>query len=295
MSSKALLTSLKPWKTDLGVVLPVIGPAFRIGVQPLEADDWLVISDRLAAYRAEKAALIAIKQDEVFAAEPETLAAQHEVLERVTSYASHHLGFDIPPCPEDEPPLQFAARHIEDDLVLMRKGQTDWRLAAGSLCFPSSWRLRDKFGHPMDIVHGTVPGFGTGTRNAAIIARMFDALPIDKPVIRANWSIYPDNALHHPSSHGETSGGFEVSRPIIEQGFFRSERQTLTKLPRSGDIVFTIRIGIETLAETVIRGDGSKLASALRLMTDDERHYKGMLGVADRLADELDQAQGFLE
>lgn len=279
----------------MSIVLPVIGPAFRIGVQPLEADDWLVVSDQLAAYRAEKATLIAMKQDEVFAAEPETLAAQTEVLERVADYTSQHLGFVIPQCPDGEPPLQFAARHIEDDLVLMRKGETGWRLAAGSLCFPSSWRLRDKFGHPMDVVHGTVPGFGTGTRNATIIARMFDALPVDRPVIRANWSIYPDNALHHPSSHGETSGGFDVGRPIIDQGFFRSERQTLTKLPQSGDIVFTIRIGIETLAETLARGDGPTLASALRLMTAEERHYKGMLDVADRLAEELDVAPVFAE
>lgn len=272
----------------MGVVLPVIGPAFRIGVQPLEAENWLVTSDQLAAYRAEKAELIAHKFDEVFAAEPDTHDAQVETLERISAFTSAKLGFEIPPCPKDEPPLQHAARHIEDDLVLMRNGETGWRLVAGSLCFPSSWRLRDKFGHPMHIVHGTVPGFGTGTRNATIIARMFDTLALDTPVIRANWSIYPDNALHHPGSHGEPIREFELDKPIIYQGYFRSERQTLTKLPKSGDILFTIRIGIEPLSETVARGDALKLASALRLMNEDERRYKGMLQAADRLADELE-------
>jgi dimethylamine monooxygenase subunit A len=172
----------------------------------------------------------------------------------------------------------------------MRKGKSGWRLAAGSLCFPSSWRLRDKFGHPLDVVHGTVPGFGTGTRNATIIARMFDTLAVDTPVIRSNWSIYPDNALHHPGTHGEPIREFEFDRPIINQGYFRSERQTLTKLPKSGDILFTIRIGVEPLMQTVARGDAQKLASALRLMNEDERLYKGMLQAADRLADELENA-----
>ncbi len=274
----------------MGIVLPVIGPAFRIGVQPLEAENWLVVSDQLAAYCAEKASLITTKFDEVFAAEPETLGAQTETLERIFAFTSSKLGFEIPRCPAGEPPLQHAARYIEDDLVLMRKGDTGWRLAAGSLCFPSSWRLRDKFGHPMHIVHDTVPGFGNGTRNAAIIARMFDTLAIDKPVIRANWSIYPDNALHHPGSHGEPIREFELDNPIINQGYFRSERQTLTKLPTSGDILFTIRIGVEPLTQTVARGDALKLAAALRQMNEDERRYKGMLQAADRLADELEKA-----
>jgi dimethylamine monooxygenase subunit A len=274
----------------LGLVLPVIGPAFRIGVQPLPAEEWLVVSDHLAAYRTEKADLIKTKFYEVFAAEPDTLLSQTETLERISSFTSSRLGFEIPPCPADEPPLQHAARHIEDDLVLMRQGDTGWRLAAGSLCFPSSWRLRDKFGQPMHIVHGTVPGFGTGTRNATIIARMFDALAVDTPVIRTNWSIYPDDALHHPGTHGEPIREFELDRPIISQGYFRSERQTLTKLPNSGDILFTIRIGVEPLHQTVARGDALILASVLRQMNQEERRYKGMLKAADRLADELETA-----
>jgi dimethylamine monooxygenase subunit A len=234
---------------------------------------------------------MAEKSFDVFAAEDDTQDAQAEALERIGGFASSKLGFAIPPCPTDEPPLQHAARHVEDDLVLMRRGETGWRLAAGSLCFPSSWRLREKFGHPLDVVHGTVPGFGTGTRNAALIARMFENLAPGMPVIRANWSIYPDADLHHPSSHGEPVRVFDTSRPIMEQGFFRSERQTLTKLPASGDILFTIRIGVEPLTETTRRGDGLKLADALAMMTPDERNYKGMTQALEPLIAELRAAR----
>lgn len=271
----------------MGVILPVIGPAFRIGVQPLAPGEWLVVSDLLDAYRAEKAGLIAAKPFEVFAAEDGTEAAQQEALARVAAFCSSRLGFEIPPCPPGEPALQHAARFIEDDLVLMRRGESGWRLAAGSLCFPSSWRLREKFGLPLDMVHGPVPAFGTGTRNANIIARMFDALQPDAPVIRANWSIYPDDALHHPSSEGEHVRRFDAARPIIAQGFFRSERQTLVKLPVSGDILFTIRIGVEPLARLVSRGEGPALAAVLEALSPEEQVYKGMTVALPRLVEEL--------
>ncbi|MCU0831981.1 MAG: DUF3445 domain-containing protein [Rhizobiaceae bacterium] len=272
-------------------VLPVVGPAFRIGVQPLDETHWLVVSNALEAYRAEKAHLMASLPNEVFAAEPDSWDAQAEALSQVAGFTQARLGFVIPPCPADEPPLQHAARFIEDDLVLMRNGATGWRLAAGSLCFPSSWRLREKFTLPLDQVHAPVPAFGTGTRNAAIISRMFDNLAPGQPVIRANWSIYPDDALHHPSSEGEHVRRFDPSLPIIAQGFFRSERQTLLKLPQSGDILFTIRIGVEPLAETVKRGDGLALADVLSALTPEERAYKGMSEALEPLVAELRAAR----
>jgi hypothetical protein len=45
-------------------------------------------------------------------------------------------------------PLKAAALLVQEDLILMRKGEDGWRLAAGSLCFPSSWTLTEKFGRP---------------------------------------------------------------------------------------------------------------------------------------------------
>mgnify|MGYP000846223527 CR=1 FL=1 len=46
------------------------------------------------------------------------------------------------------------------------EGEGGWRLAAGSLCFPSSWSLVEKFGKPLQDIHAPVPGFGPGTRSA---------------------------------------------------------------------------------------------------------------------------------
>ncbi|TIU52784.1 MAG: DUF3445 domain-containing protein, partial [Mesorhizobium sp.] len=63
-------------------------------------------------------------------------------------------------------PLVQASLLVQEDLILMRRDESGWRLAAGSLCFPSSWSLLEKFGKPLQQIHAPVPGFGPGTRPA---------------------------------------------------------------------------------------------------------------------------------
>ncbi|TIO94692.1 MAG: DUF3445 domain-containing protein, partial [Mesorhizobium sp.] len=91
---------------------------------------------------------------------------------------------------------------VQEDLIIMRRGDNGWRLAAGSLCFPSSWSLQEKFGKPLQQIHAPVPGFGPGTRPADLINRMFDGLQ-GQAVERFNWSIQAGDALYHPLSNGE--------------------------------------------------------------------------------------------
>src|SRR4051794_11701829 len=160
---------------------------FQIGLKPLALADWIDVDERLPAYLGEKDRLFAERPDEVFAAEPGTEAAQREVLELLAAHLParfpeiyRRVGEAISVAPDrlvplagNEPPLLTAARLVEDDLVLMRRGETGWRLAAASLSFPSSWSLREKFGRTIHEVHGPVPGFGGGSRNAELIARMF--------------------------------------------------------------------------------------------------------------------------
>jgi hypothetical protein len=166
----------------------------------------------------------------------------------------------------------------------MRRGETGWRLAAASLSFPSSWRLREKFGRPIHEVHAPVPGFGGGTRNAELIGRMFDNLRPETGMIRWNWSLYGDDALHHPhdSPPNRFGGGAKA-----EGVFLRVERQTLRKLPASGDIVFTIRIAVDPLAELERHSDRARIAVALvtqlQALDAAQLDYKGLTLERDRL------------
>src|SRR5690606_23720381 len=55
-------------------------PLFRIGATRLDPAAWIVPDERLAAYLDEKERLFATRRREVFAAEPDTAPAQHELL-----------------------------------------------------------------------------------------------------------------------------------------------------------------------------------------------------------------------
>jgi hypothetical protein len=174
----------------------------------------------------------------------------------------------------------------------MRRGEAGWRLAAASLCFPSSWALHEKFGKPIHEVHGPVPGFGAGTRNAELIARMFDHLRPEMPVIRWNWSLYGDDRLFHPTTASPETRRFGQG-PRAENVFLRAERQTLRRLPQSLDILFTIRIYVDPLEALERHPQAPVIATALvdqlLALSEEQLAYKGLTLERDRLAARLRQ------
>jgi hypothetical protein len=270
-------------------------PPFAIGLARLDPETWLDIDSHLESYIAEKQRLTLERFDDVFVAEPDTLEAQREVEDLIRAHLGGHFGSAGPtpsktmlttPDGTSLPVLHQAALSVQEDLVIMRKGDTGWRLSAASVCFPSSWTLREKFRRPMHEIHGPVPGFAQGTRNAGLIERMFDNLRVDMPVIRWNWSVYGDAELFHQHAH-ETGEGRFGPGPVAKNVYLRLERQTLRKLPESGDILFTIRIYIDPLDALETHPDGARLALAIadqvKALTPAERAYKGLATEQDRL------------
>lgn len=263
---------------------------FEIGLKPLDLGEWIDIDAHLPEFLSEKDRLIATERDEMFAAEPGTEGAQAEVLDLLAEHlprrfpevyrresgamavAGRRIALE-----SSEPKLVTAARLVPEDLVLMKQGETGWRLAAAAVCFPSSWSPREKFGQTMAAVHGPVPGFGAGSRPNALINRMFDHLRPAIPVIRWNWSIYGDDRLAHRDTAAPDTRRFGAEG---ETAFLRAERQTLRKLPRSGDILFTVRILIDPLEALEQHSDGRRIAGVLteQLLALDaaQLDYKGM-------------------
>lgn len=271
---------------------------FAIGLSPLGDRPWLIVDARLPPYLAEKRALHRENPDKVFLAEPDTNQAQRETLERIAAWQIEHHpdrfarkessilieGVDDVVDLESNEPLLAAAFLCAEDLVLMRRGEEGWRLAAASLSFPSSWRLAEKFARPITTIHAPVPGFSDGTRNAMLVERIFDNLQPDAPVLRGNWSIYGDDRLFHPDAHS----GEGANEPDPRTTYLREERQTLTRLPGSDDILFTILITLTPLARLAETSTGREKAAdisdQLAAMTDDELAYKSMTGRRDTFA-----------
>ncbi len=263
---------------------------FTIGIRPIELIDWIDIDQHFETYLAEKHRLYREERANVLVAEAGTEAAQTEVLDLIRTHLANHFPNLSGKADTKLGNLAEAALLVQDDLVLMGKSPEGWRLVAASLCFPSAWNLREKFGKPLHEVHGPVPGFNTGTRNAEMIERMFDNLRADQPVLRWNWSLYGDAKLYHPASdHGMKRRFGEGD--IAGRVSMRLERQTLRKLPRSGDILFAIRIYIDPLEVLETHPDGTALARAiadqLAAMTDAEINYKGLADERERLIDRL--------
>ncbi len=286
---------------------------FAIGLKPLDLATWIEIDETFDFQLAEKRRIHAEHGGAVFVAETDSGEAQAEVLALLTDHllarfperytreggrlaVTGHPGLDVL-LASDLPPLHKASLLVQEDLIVMRRGEDRWRLGAGALCFPSSWVLTEKFGKAMSAIHDPVPGFGPGTRNAGLIDRMFDKLQVAQPVERFNWSIQAGDALYHPLSNNERidrATGRPIRFPDLEaaaRAFIRVERQTLRKLPASGEILFTIRIHMDPIALLKGMPDRAALAESfagqLLALDAEQLDYKGMTADRDRLVEAL--------
>jgi dimethylamine monooxygenase subunit A len=282
---------------------------FTIGLRPLDLNDWIEIDDAFDFQLAEKRRIHAEQPDQVFVAEAGSEDAQAEVLALFEVHLPARFperyrragdGLSVTGHAELDglaqgplPALHKASLLVQEDLIIMRQGGDGWRLGAGALCFPSSWKLVEKFGRPMSTIHEPVPGFGPGTRNAGLIDRMFDKLQPANPVERFNWSIQAGDALYHPLANVEridrATGRPSRFRDVEAAGraFIRVERQTLRKLPATRDILFTIGIHLDPLAALRAHPErtalATSLAAQLMALDEDQLDYKGLTADRDRL------------
>lgn len=270
---------------------PYAGPTrpFTIGLSALDPTRWIEPDADRDRYLAEKRALATTRLDEVFRATDDSLPAQAECLAALTAhlYAYHpRLMAETDLSDDDLPPLLRAGMLVQDDLVIMMRREAGWFIAAAHLSFPSSWLLAEKFNRPMEEVHEHVPGFEGGTRNAAMINRIFDNLAPDLPAERFNWSINWKEKLFHPETGRNDTA--EAGEAVV-----RVERQTLTKLPQTGAIVFTIRIYLDPVVLFEKHPDGRRLASSLadqlEGLSEPQLHYKGLDRQRNRLVARLRQ------
>ena len=179
------------------------------------------------------------------------------------------------PVVEDSEPLWNSSLWIADDLVLMEQRGAEYVLTAASLCSPSHWRLEEKFDRSMSSIHELIPGFDLALQPK--IERFFAHLRVEHPVVRHNWSVQAGNALcARPGEAGVGAGG---------ELYYRSERQSLRRLPQTGAIVFTIRVYLHPLpALAAVPGAIDQLLAAIDAFPPALYQYKGFAAVEDALA-----------
>ena len=219
-------------------------PWLAMGLRKGDEDGWLLADAGRAAELAEKERLLAERWDDVVHLGVGTEEAGVEVRALVAAWLA---GRGLPAtAATGEHPLVEAARAVQEDLCLMvprparsaGDGVVRHHLDAAVLCFPSHWRLADKAGGSAAAIHGPVPTYADDLADK--VDRYLARLRPDVIGVRRNWSIHDSPALHAPVPPS--------SAPTLDVGavgaalWLRSERQTLRALPRSGAVLFTIRV-----------------------------------------------------
>jgi hypothetical protein len=272
----------------------------QMGLMALKLQDWIEIDDTLAATLLAKRRLLAERHDDVFAALPGTETAGAEVLNLLADHLPRRFPSQYPRMnttiavaatgelvgigTPGVHPLETASRLVPEDLCLMRRAADSYILAAACVCFPSRWRLADKIGRSLAAIHAPVPGYAGSL--GAPVDRFFDKVTADRPVWRLNWTIHDSPDLFQPVS--------STKRPppadFAGQVFLRVERQTLRRLPASGDVLFTIRTYITPLGEIAKDAEAARrLAAAIENLPEALREYRSLTQFADALVTWLRQ------
>lgn len=213
------------------------------GIAPTTMEAWLQVDDAYAAQMAERARLLAERPGDVVWMAPDAHDAALELQEQVLAHLPQ--GFERVAagirCPDGrvwqadmDDPMTALGHLIQEDLCLMISDGSEHVLKAAVLCFPAGWRLMEKANRPLTTIHAPVPDYDPGV--AARVQRLFDGVQVGRPLWRYNALWYDDPTLYQPRS----SQAPRVRPKPDEAGFFRSERQCVVRLPRTGAVVFSI-------------------------------------------------------
>ena len=242
----------------------------------------------------QKEKALARYRDSLSVMEPDSLEAQHEVLELFTAFlpshypdkytydaASHCITVHATKqthCLKDwkTRPLELCARIVQEDLVLMREAPDDsFRMAAGTVVFSFN-DLPKKLGTTTNFIHAPVPGYAKHLSKVVYLS--FKNLKPEKPMWRNNWFIL---------SSGGRLDEDDGNKPNVRDRFIKVEYQTIRKLPKTGYLLFTIRNFTDPLSslEHVPATAAETLAASIRGMSSTLLKYKGI--ESDQVRDDM--------
>ncbi|RYN21784.1 hypothetical protein AA0113_g10014 [Alternaria arborescens] len=280
------------------------GPNFvTMGIRKMHWNEWIEMDSNFIPYHDAKvrelekdvASRVQYVDNEV------TRLACFEVLEELTQYLTHRYPevfqlhgnilrntitaeeFQYPASTPREA-MVTAAKLVQDDLVVMvLNDDGHYHIDAGAVCLPGFWRLTEKYRMSLDELHieAGVPHYQEKLQKA--MNRFFANMPCEKPVIRNNFFIQLDDGLAWSHRMGDQNSNTVASWATanseglrVEDIHFRSERQSLRRLPKSKALLFTIRTYFEpvtTIAkEPHVPG---RLAEAIRSWDETVSYYKG--------------------
>ncbi len=159
-------------------------------------------------------------------------------------------------------PLKVVGELIADDIAIMSKlptpqhpdDDTSYKYAASINCFSFPGEMMtSKIGLVMGGVHEPVPGFNQKILKP--VNSWFDLM--QSPSHRLNWWLQPDHRYFRPEFHAfastenNASEVAEQKEMTIEDIYYRVERQSFIRLPKTKAIVFGVRLFIYPLLDVI--------------------------------------------
>ncbi|WPK23437.1 hypothetical protein PUMCH_000678 [Australozyma saopauloensis] len=282
-----------------------------MGIRNMELDLWIELDNEWHKYHNDKVMRAQTLGNDVYGTYPEARAAAFELLDEFWNYLPARYPslfkqlptgmenlvtgevFKFKNCnPDDitEDPMLMAAKMVQDDLAIMIEGSDGiYYLKAGAIILPGFWRFKDKKGMPLHEIHtsGDVPKYNEKLHSG--MAKFFTRLTCDKPVVRNNYFIQTDDELAWSSSIGDEKedvvGWYTAdAAKSAQQLYFRSERQSLRRLPKTGAIVFTIRTYFCPISELCEEPHiPRRLFNAVESWSEDVKEYRGYYKFKDAL------------
>lgn len=185
---------------------------------------------------------------------------------------------------------------MQEDFVILHDEplDQDWEMRTRflSVCFPSNWNPSEKINLNFQAIHVPVADnvmLQAGAKGIVDLAFRKNTMVRHVWLLTPN-SDLPSHPLHRPSlwkDAVERAG----SGSLLDQLYFRVERQTTLPLPELKRGVFFIRVMLAPVTEvlTVAPERAAQLAEALRSMSSNIVEYRGMTKDLPRVLAELDR------
>ncbi|NQY98397.1 MAG: DUF3445 domain-containing protein [Henriciella sp.] len=207
-------------------------PSFEPGLNPIPSEHWLTPDTEAEAWLRDKCLIMKMMRANVSGGQLDNEACE-ELLALMVDATGEVPNQSMPSA------LEEAASLVSDDLCILEAERPgDWRLTAGVLCAPTYWTLPERIGLDLGGLHGPVPG--GDPELASRVGRIFTGLKPGVVLERFNWTVQASEKRYTPDRPG-------VAGKSPRDLYFRVERQTLRKLPKSGAVVFSIRICLDPL------------------------------------------------
>lgn len=176
--------------------------------------------------------------------------------------------------------MKILNSNLEDDYIILLKDKPDGEfiLRASATGFPNGFHPLHNLNRELSTIHIPVPRYKEKLQLS--MNRFFDRVKPYQFVYRVNWSIQTHtNLFTLDGNHGRTPEDAKAAKLDPEtldfnKVFMRCERQVLTKLPRSGALVLSVKTYLTPMSKIRAEGLGETMCGAIDGLPEDVGRYK---------------------